>query len=40
LRCRYGDKTEVRFTHAGLVPAYECYDDVGESAPPTMTGAS
>ncbi|MDA4115065.1 MAG: SRPBCC domain-containing protein [Thaumarchaeota archaeon] len=20
-----GDKTEVRFTHAGLVPAYECY---------------
>ncbi len=21
-----GDKTEVSFTHAGLVPAYECYD--------------
>jgi hypothetical protein len=21
-----GDKTEVRFTHAGLVPDYECYD--------------
>ncbi len=21
-----GDKTEVRFTHVGLVPAYECYD--------------
>ncbi len=20
------DKTEVRFTHVGLVPAYECYD--------------
>lgn len=20
------DKTELRFTHAGLVPAYECYD--------------
>jgi hypothetical protein len=23
---RKGDKTEVRFTHIGLVPAYECYD--------------
>jgi hypothetical protein len=23
---REDDKTEVRFTHAGLVPAYECYD--------------
>jgi hypothetical protein len=23
---REGDKTEMRFTHAGLVPAYECYD--------------
>ena len=22
-----GDKTEVRFTHAGLVPDIECYDD-------------
>ncbi len=22
-----GDKTEVRFTHVGLVPAYECYKD-------------
>lgn len=21
-----GDKTELRFTHVGLVPAYECYD--------------
>ena len=21
-----GDKTEVRFTHVGLVPNYECYD--------------
>jgi len=24
---RKGDKTEVRFTHAGLVPAHECYRD-------------
>ena len=23
---RIGDKTEVKFTHVGLVPAYECYD--------------
>src|SRR5689334_13446204 len=22
-----GDKTELRFTHAGLVPAFQCYDD-------------
>jgi Activator of Hsp90 ATPase homolog 1-like protein len=22
-----GDKTELRFTHAGLVPAFECYGD-------------
>jgi len=22
-----GDKTEVRFTHAGLVPAYECFEN-------------
>lgn len=22
-----GDKTEVRFTHAGLVPAFQCYGD-------------
>jgi hypothetical protein len=22
-----GDKTEVRFTHVGLVPGYECFDD-------------
>jgi hypothetical protein len=21
-----GDKTEIRFTHVGLVPAYECFD--------------
>jgi len=23
---RKGDKTEVRFTHKGLVPSFECYD--------------
>ena len=23
---RKGDKTEVHFTHVGLVPAYECFD--------------
>jgi len=22
-----GDRTEVRFTHKGLVPSFECYDD-------------
>ncbi len=24
---RQGDKTELRFTHVGLVPAFECYGD-------------
>ena len=24
---KQGDKTEVRFTHEGLVPDYQCYDD-------------
>jgi hypothetical protein len=24
---RKGDKTEVRFTHAGLVPTHECFED-------------
>ena len=24
---RKGDKTEVRFTHSGLIPAFECYGD-------------
>ncbi len=24
---RKGDKTEVRFTHAGLVPVFQCYGD-------------
>lgn len=26
-----GDTTEVRFTHVGLVPAYECYDVCSDS---------
>jgi hypothetical protein len=27
---RKGDKTEIRFTHVGLVPEYECYDACSE----------
>ena len=27
---RKGDKTEIRFTHQGLVPEYECYDACSE----------
>lgn len=27
---RNGDKTEIRFTHLGLVPEYECYDACSE----------
>jgi hypothetical protein len=26
-----GDKTELRFTHVGLVPAYECYSDCSDA---------
>jgi len=28
---RKGDKSEVRFTHVGLVPEYECYDICSEA---------
>ena len=28
---RKGDKTEVRFTHVGLVPTYECYDTCSDA---------
>ena len=28
---RKGDKTEVRFTHAGLVPAHQCYRDCSDA---------
>jgi hypothetical protein len=24
---KIGDKTEIRFTHVGLVPTFECFDD-------------
>jgi hypothetical protein len=27
---RKGNKTEIRFTHVGLVPEYECYDACSE----------
>lgn len=26
-----GDKTEIRFTHAGLVPAHECFTDCSDA---------
>jgi hypothetical protein len=26
-----GDRTEVRFTHKGLVPAFQCYDGVSNA---------
>ena len=28
---RKGDQTELRFTHVGLVPAFQCYDDCSDA---------
>ncbi len=36
---RKGDKTEVRFTHVGLVPAYECYDVCSNAWGSYITGS-
>jgi len=34
-----GDKTEIHFTHAGLVPAYECYGVCSEAWGSYITGS-
>jgi uncharacterized protein YndB with AHSA1/START domain len=36
---RKGDKTEVHFTHIGLVPAYECYDVCSDAWGSYITGS-
>jgi hypothetical protein len=36
---RKGDKTEVRFTHVGLVPAYECYGICSDAWGSYITGS-
>jgi hypothetical protein len=34
---RKGDKTEIRFTHMGLVPEYECFTACSNAWAPTST---
>jgi hypothetical protein len=34
-----GDKTEVRFTHVGLVPGYECFDDCSNAWASCISGS-
>ena len=34
-----GDKTEVHFTHVGLVPAYECYGVCSDAWGSYITGS-
>ncbi len=36
---RKGDKTEVHFTHVGLVPAYECYTVCSDAWGSYITGS-
>ena len=36
---RTGDETEVRFTHVGLVPDYECFDDCSNAWGFYITGS-
>ncbi len=36
---RKGDKTEIQFTHKGLVPAYECYGVCSEAWDSYITGS-
>jgi hypothetical protein len=36
---RKGDRTEVRFTHVGLVPAVECYNDCSNARGSYITGS-